>query len=189
MAKAFETDKFAGKLAVVTGFFAMPTIEVFNDYDLIILLGGITDSSNIIEAFEKTKTLTSKYIYVLSYKDLLYADYCGFNPESFELIQWLAKQYISATVTFANFSRYIFTGGSVLPEMKNWDKDKTNFKLAYERDDINWAQGYDGRFGYAVSAKINSNDIQYHQHTCIIGRGDKPIILNVDRQGIEYLET
>jgi len=188
--KSFDVDKFNGKMSVVTGFFNDPdyVLENTKEHDLCILLGGMARTGSTADMQLKTalaRTLSEKYVYVYSYKDLMYADVCGFNPEAFETIQWLKEKYISATVTFSTMTKYTIVGGAVLPTIKNWEKQKTEITLAHERDDINWAAEYNGRFGFVISSENYSDTIKYNQHCCLVGHQDKPIILNVNERGVE----
>lgn len=193
--KSFEISKLKGNVAAVTGFFQDPefVMETTRSHELVIILGGIARTGNTAEIAKKMETVkkfTEKHVYVLTYKDLLYADHCGFNPEAYETIKWLMQQYVSATATFASFSKYTIVGGAILPEIKNWEKQKTQFSLAYERTDINWAAEYDGRFGYAISSLNHSDEVTFNQHCCLVGHQDKPIILNVTERGVsEFLNV
>lgn len=190
MLKSFEREKFSGKACVVSGFFLDPekVFESTKDYDLCFLLGSL-GRKDPLGNFKSVSNLPTKYIYIVSYKDLLFADFCGFNPEAHEAITWLMRQNVSASLIFSNFARYVFVGGSIRPEMKDWAAEKNKYKLAYENENLIWAKEYDGRFGYIVAAQNGSNEINYYQHSCVLGHRDKPIILNVDDKGIEYVES
>lgn len=189
--RSFDLAGFEGSLAVVSLFFSNlnSSFNLTKDIDLVVILGGLTaeNYNNSVSFLENLRFLDKKIIYLLNDQDLNFIDSESFNPNFFELNNWLSRQYISATITFKNNNRFIFTNGSIDQSFSDWKKEKANFLLAFQEKDLKWLDKYDGRFGYSVSTSFSlQNEIKYVQHGCCIGNFGKPIILHIDQQGIEY---
>lgn len=194
----YTRTKFNESLGVIANFAVdyEKCLAASDPTTFYVVLGGIRREHSgsdfkLIREFFRIR----RGIYVVSDEDLRFIKENFSDPSKLENLLWLDKQYIAATITFANENIFSFLYGGVSLGAKSWSDLVGSFDPAIvssvtpgEGLTRPWHHTYNGRFGYVCSHNVPSDRVRIFTHSCSVGTLDnKTVIVTFNPNGIEKI--
>lgn len=125
----------------------------------------VSSRLNEIKSFMENKNAH----YILGDKDLLYMNKT-FSTDA-ENHKWIISQQVAIRCMFDNQTSVLLTHGGIWPKHTTWDELTRDFEIAFISNlpEVKqpWHKGYNGRFGYVISAHPGnkSYEVQKFNHS------------------------
>lgn len=142
-----------------------------NTYDNIIINGNIcyppNDVQSVSERIEEIKNINSnKVIYVSGRKD--FEAIKLLNNDS--ISNWVLSNPNVVFLRFKNGSKIIVLDGGITPKMSLKDiQNSIEISFVSKINGIPWHRYYNGKFGYIISNRPESNNVNYYGYSAQIG--------------------
>lgn len=142
-----------------------------NDYDNIIINGNICypidGYQTVINKIEEMKKIiTNKVIYISGRKD--FETIKMLNNDS--ISNWVLSNPNVIFLLFKNGSKMVVMDGGIIPKMSLKDiQNSIEISFVSKINGIPWHRYYNGRFGYIISNRPESNNVNYYGYSAQIG--------------------
>jgi len=170
--------------------------EIINkeDHEYTIINGNVLyPLANILSMKKRiediNKITSSRVIYVSGRRD--FEAIKSLNDEN--ISKWVLSHPNIVFLRFKNGSKIIVMDGGVTPEMNTKDiQNSLEISFVSKIDSIPWHRYYNGRFGYIISNRPESNNIKCYGYSAHIGteyENNKIFTVEVNKFGIKKSTT